>query len=258
MQELPDKVEMLKKIDKTDYTDYTEAAKKCTANRVYPLSIATGIQTGEIYADDRAGVLFWHYCGFAYISGTADPEFLEQVYREFLVADTDRRFLLITDSDFVTDYYKDRNTLQFEKRVEYDHVRAPENLSLPDKQFKIERITSENIGYVQGRIVPAFSWESNDAFLEHGFGYLAGRDTDFAAIAFSSAVSPEEADIGVETAEAFRHHGLASHLAALMCEEIIAQGKKPVWAHAELNEGSRKTAISVGFRACKVNTVIRK
>lgn len=239
-------------------TEYIEAAKKCTANQVYPLSIAAGIQTGEIFTDDKGSVLFWHYCGFAYISGSVGPDFLEQVYQEFLVADTDRRFLLITDSDFVAGYYKDRNMLQFDKRVEYDHVAVPEMSSVTDKQFIIERITEENIGCVRGRIVPAFSWENNNAFLERGFGYLVKRDTEFAAIAFSSAVSPKEVDIGVETAEAYRHHGLALHLANRMCEEIITQGKKPVWAHAETNEGSRKTAISAGFKPCKVNTVIHK
>jgi hypothetical protein len=246
----------LKKTER--HTDYIEAAKKCTANQVYPLSIAAGIQTGEIFTDDKGSVLFWHYCGFAYISGSVDSDFLEQVYQEFLVADTDRRFLLITDSDFVTGYYKDRNLLQFDKRVEYDHVTAQEISLVTDKQFIIERITEENIGCVRGRIVPAFSWENNSVFLERGFGYLAKRDTDFAAIAFSSAVSVEEVDIGVETAEVYRHHGLALHLANRMCEEIITQGKKPVWAHAETNEGSRKTATSAGFKPCKVNTVIHK
>ncbi len=51
---------------------------------------------------------------------------------------------------------------------------------------------------------------------------------------------------------------LASYLVSMMCEDIREKGKTPVWAHAELNEGSQKTAISVGFKACKVNTVIKK
>ena len=38
------------------------------------------------------------------------------------------------------------------------------------------------------------------------------EDGSFAAVAFSSAVSPEKVDIGVETAETHRHHGLASYL----------------------------------------------
>ncbi|MCR5701344.1 MAG: GNAT family N-acetyltransferase [Lachnospiraceae bacterium] len=248
----------MKKINKTNYIDYIEAARGCTANQVYPLSIVTGVQTGDIYADDGGNVLFWHYCGFAYISWNADPNFLEQVYREFLVADTERRFFLITDSDFVTNYYKNQQSLQFDKRLEYEHILISEKSSIPDKQFTIERITEDNIGCVRGRIVPTFSWENDKAFLENGFGYIVRKDAEFAAIAFSSAVSPEEVDIGVETAEVCRHHGLASCLASLMCEDIRAQGKTPVWAHAESNEGSQKTAISVGFKPCKVNTVIKK
>ena len=132
----------MKKINNKDFTVYIEAAKKCTANHVYPLSIATGVQTGNIYADDRGNVLFWHYCGIAYISGTANSDFLESVYQEFLVADTDRRFLLITDSEFVTGYYKDRDLLQFDKRVEYDDFSVPEISSVPDKQFIIEKYKS--------------------------------------------------------------------------------------------------------------------
>ena len=77
-------------------------------------------------------------------------------------------------------------------------------------------------------------------------------------MAFSSAVGPEEVDIGVETAETYRHHGLAFYLAYKMCEEIIKQGKKPVWAHAEMNNGSQKTALSVGFKLRGINTVIHK
>ena len=84
------------------------------------------------------------------------------------------------------------------------------------------------------------------------------EDGSFAAVAFSSAVSPEEVDIGVETAETYRHHGLASYLAYKMCEEIMRQGRRPVWAHAETNTGSQKTALSIGFKPCGINSVIHK
>ena len=51
------------------------------------------------------------------------------------------------------------------------------------------------------------------------------EDGNFAAVAFSSAVSPEEVDIGVETTEAYRHRGLASYLAYRMCDETILWDK---------------------------------
>ena len=248
------------KIHRSKYRDYIAYAERCTADRVYPMSIVTGAQSGEIYTDGTECVLFWHYCGFAYISGIPGPDLLEEIYREFLTADTGRRFLLITDLESVSDHYADRDPLQLDKRIEYFHSGMPEDPPALDDHFMIEPITADNTEDIRGLITPSFSWESSCAFLQNGFGFLARsrKDSRFAAAAFSSAVSPEEVDIGVETSEVFRYNGLASYLAYRMCEEIILQGKKPVWAHAEANAGSRKTAIRTGFVPCRVNTVIRR
>jgi len=250
----------LRKIDKSKYKEFMAYAEKCTANRVYPVSIASGIQDGDIYTDDKGCVLFWHYCGFAYLSGNVNPEVLEEVYQEFLVADMNRRFLLITDSKDISDFYSSIELLQLDRRIEYVHSGILEDKPALDERFAYERITVENIGDIQGRIIPSFSWRNSDAFLRNGFGFL-NRDRKagcFAAVAFASAISPEEVDIGIETAAPYRHNGLASYLACRMCEEIINQGKKPVWAHAEANTGSQKTATRAGFKPCKINTVIRK
>ena len=224
------------------------------------MSIAGGIQDGEIYTDDKGCVLFWHYCGFAYISGNENPDVLEEIYQDFLTADRDRRFLLITSSDSIKKYYSNRSMLQFDKRIEYVHSGILKNPVKADDDFDFECISAGNMKDIRGRIIPSFSWKSSDMFLRYGFGFLAKsrRDGCFAAAAFSSAVSPEEVDIGVETAEAYRRRGLASCLAYMMCEEIMRQGRKPVWAHAETNAGSRKTALSIGFEPCGINTVIRK
>ena len=250
----------MNKVDRIRYKEYIKCANECPANRVYPLSIATGTQDGDIYVDGKGCVLFWHYCGFAYISGDVSADVLEEVYRSFLVSDTERRFLLITDSKFVSDYYSGIDMLRVDKRIEYTHSGILEKQPKLDACFVIERITADNIGVIQGRITPSFSWKDRDVFLRNGFGFMARskEDGSFAAVAFSSAVSPEEVDIGVETAETHRHHGLASYLAYKMCEEIMRQGRRPVWAHAETNKGSQKTALSVGFKPCRMNTVIHK
>ena len=250
----------MNKVDRNRYKEYIKCANECSANRVYPLSIATGTQDGDIYVDGKGCVLFWHYCGFAYISGDVSADALEEVYRNFLVSDTERRFLLITDSKSVSDYYSIRDLLRVDKRIEYTHSGILEKQPELDDCFVIERITSDNIGVIQGRITPSFSWNDSDMFLRNGFGFMARskEDGSFAAVAFSSAVSPEGVDIGVETAETYRHHGLASYLAYEMCEKIIRQGRRPVWAHAETNTGSQKTALSAGFKPIGINTVIQK
>lgn len=78
------------------------------------------------------------------------------------------------------------------------------------------------------------------------------------AVAFSSAISSKEIDIGVETLEEYRGNGLASTLARRMCEHIVGIGKHPVWAHASSNIGSMKTALACGFVERKRITSIRK
>ena len=251
---------ILRKIGRNEYKEYLEFANECIANRAYPISIVTGAQDGDIYTDDKGCVLFWHYCGFAYISGNVSEDVLEEVYQKFFVPDTERRFVLITDSELVSNYYSGNNALRIDKRIEYTHGGIPEHRPILDDNYIVESITADNIGDIRGRITPSFSWKDSDTFLRNGFGCIARNKADgsFAAVAFSSAVSPEEVDIGVETAEAHRHHGLASFLAYRMCEEIIQQGRRPVWAHAETNAGSQKTALSVGFKPCRINTVIHK
>ena len=250
----------MNKVDRNRYKEYIKCANECPANRVYPLSIANGTQDGDIYVDGKGCVLFWHYCGFAYISGDVSEDVLEEVYRNFLVSDTERRFLLITDSKSVSDYYSGIDLLRVDKRIEYTHNGIIDNPPILDDGFIVEHITADNICVIQGRITPAFSWNDSDMFLRNGFGFMARskEDGSFAAVAFSSAVSPEEVDIGVETTETYRHHGLASYLAYEMCEEIIRQGRRPVWAHAETNTGSQKTALSAGFKPIGINTVIHK
>ena len=75
----------MNKVDRIRYKEYIKCANECLANRVYPLSIANGTQDGDIYVDGKGCVLFWHYCGFAYISGDVSADALEEVYRSFLV-----------------------------------------------------------------------------------------------------------------------------------------------------------------------------
>ena len=146
-----------------------------------------------------------------------------------------------------------------DQRKEY---RFRRDITFSEEDFntdlKIERINDSNIKAIQGRIIPAFSWDSDEAFLKNGFGYVAMDGEKFAAIAFSAAVSSEEVDIGVETNEAYRNRGLAKIVARYMIREILNIGKIPVWAHAAGNTASMKTALGVGFKEIHCNTIIRK
>ena len=242
--------------------DYIEYAKRTSSNRVYPLSIAEGYQKGDIIADkedDVSCVMFWHYCGFAYLSGKVSESFLNRICEDHFRKETKRRFVLITDDEKVIQFFEGKEGLVMDQRKEY---RFRDDMTFSEEDFntdlKIERINDSNIKAIQGRIIPAFSWDSDEAFLKNGFGYVAMDGEKFAAIAFSAAVSSEEVDIGVETNEAYRNRGLAKIVARYMIREILNIGKIPVWAHAAGNTASMKTALGVGFKEIHCNTIIRK
>ena len=170
--------------------------------------------------------------------------------------DTERRFVLITDDSRVIEFFSDKDDIVIDKRVEYSFVDLPQ--IVPECKYKVEPISANNYDRIYGNIIPTFSWASKEQFLKNGFGFVAMDGDKAIAVAFSAAVSSDEVDIGVETDENYRHHGLAKVVADRMCREIISRGKKPVWAHAIANEGSKYTALGVGFTNDRVNTVIRK
>lgn len=271
----------LEKIDKSEYGKYADL--KCSPSATYPMSIIEDMQKGDIYESDGA-VLLWHYCGFAYIagnvsedSGNVSEEFLDAVYTDFIMAELSRRFVLITDDKFIIDYLSAKPGIETEKRYEFEHdMKSGSEIAREAEErnsdIKIVPVTEENIDKIKGRIIPAFSWDSNAAFLEKGLGYVAVDDSRdavdgsrdgvdgsrIAAVAFSSAVSSEEIDIGVETNPDYRNRGLAAGVAGKMCEAVLALGKKPIWSCSSFNLASSKTAEKVGFERVREKTVIRK
>ena len=249
----------MRKINEKEYEEYGSWARENTANRVYPCSITEGFQSGEVYVNDDPdveAVFFWHYCGFGYISGHASDAFLQDIYSEMISSRNGRRLVLITADDDVTAFFQDKNTV-IDSRAEYAYSHRGGFDVADESEYRIERITRENVSMIEGRIIPSFSWESSEQFLKEGFGYIALDQEQVCAVAFSAAVSSMEIDIGVETHEDYRRKGLAAILTGRMCEHIAAIGKRPVWACSTMNKGSMSTALKCGFVQDRVNTVIR-
>ena len=249
----------MRTIAEQEYHLYQDYARRNTANTVYPCSIAEGIQTGEIFVNEGSviqAVLFWHACGFAYITGTPSDGFLDEVHQKMCSPDRFARLVLITQDPNIIRFFENRGVSPRE-RIEYRYPKNP-CLQVPEGSgpFEMVRIDDRILSKIQGRIIPSFSWNSPEQFLKGGFGYAACREDTVCASAFSAAVSAEEIDIGVETREAYRGQGLASALVLRMCREISALGKKPVYAHAASNTGSMKTALHCGFEKDRITFAI--
>lgn len=243
---------MMKEILAQDHAQYREAALAC-CDVVYTLPIAEGVQGGRIFTLGDT-VLFWHFCGFAYLAGSPDADALAELSDFILQADT--RFLLITDDSAVTAFFADDPAFQISRRVYYVGVRDVPPPALPEG-FTLRRIGAERLPRLHGRIVPAFSWDSPERFLQRGFGFCITQGDCGAAWAFTAAISSLHCDIGVETVPAFRGMGLAKCAAYAVLQEIISSGRTPCWAHHEANIGSQKIAQALGFQRDKICHVIQ-
>lgn len=244
---------MLYKINTLMYPDFISAANVHECGSVYPLSVAEGIQEGDIYTNSREdynSVLFWAHCGFAYVSGNCGKQFLREI--ESLMQDqsgaASKRFLLMTNDESTQQYFSRNENVSFEKRYLFEYSKNG-NLSeptIPDG-YKLKEIDKELLLKISGNITPSLFWKDLNGFLTKGKGYCITYNDDIASWAFTAAVSSKEIDIGIETNPKYQHQGLGSIAAKKMIEYIIKQGKKPVWACHYKNAASEKLAEKLGF-----------
>lgn len=119
----------MQKIKPESYSDYTNRIDDSSCGKVYPLSIAELIQSGDIYVSsckDNRSVLYWHYCGFAFIYGVCDESFLEEVYG--FMSDkkntADRRFVLFADSKPVERFFRAKSDTVIEERYFFEYAKS--------------------------------------------------------------------------------------------------------------------------------------
>lgn len=229
------------KVPQKNCADYISTAETIRFGKVYPLSIAEGRQAGDIYTDGKA-VLFHHLCGFGHIAGEADDRFICRV--KDLMHSGERRLVLFAD-DEIAEHFREEFAVAGRLFFEYQKS-SPPAYALPDG-YAVKRLNSGLISRLTGHIVPVFSWESTERFLNGGTGFCVTFENKPAAWAFSAAVSGYEVDTGVETAEAHRRKGLAYIAAAKMTEDILRSGKVPVWACHSGNAGSAGLALKLGY-----------
>ncbi|MEO1644356.1 MAG: GNAT family N-acetyltransferase [Chloroflexota bacterium] len=72
-------------------------------------------------------------------------------------------------------------------------------------------------------------------------------DNEIVAISQTVGKSETMIEVGVHTAEAYRGKGISTQASYLVCQQIQAQGKLPVWSTGEDNWASQKVAQKIGF-----------
>lgn len=247
------KVKDMQRINPQKYSNFISYADINGCGKVYPLSISERIQYGEIFVNSNSNyqaVLFWHHCGFAYLSGKFDEAFLEDVYKLMLNKDNEnpRRFILLVDDARIEKFFQSKDNIVFERRYlfEYTNEYTPIPPNLPSG-YKLKEIDTQLLSKIHGNIVPALFWNDLNGFFEQGKGYCIIHGDNIAAWAFSSAISSTEIDIGIETDKNYQHRGFATIVANRMIQYAFEEGKMPAWACHYKNVASAKLAKKVGF-----------
>jgi RimJ/RimL family protein N-acetyltransferase len=91
-------------------------------------------------------------------------------------------------------------------------------------------------------------WSSKKDFADKGYGYAAIEGSKIMGVCYSSFVTQDTHAIGIETLPEFQKQGVGTYLASLVVEDVHDNGFIPYWDCSLDNEGSKKTALRLGFQ----------
>ncbi len=232
-----------------EHNNYIRYIDRTGCGRVYPLSVAEAFQQGDIVADGNS-VLFWHYCGFAFVYGEHDEEFLNKIYEKFICGNdiSPRRFILFISDEKTRRFFSKKENAVLERRYFFEYRRdtATDDRILP-ASLRLCEISGDLFDKINGNVTPRFLWSDLSDFLKKGAGYCITDGETAAAWAFTAAVSSEEIDIGIETRAEYRHSGFGAIVAEKMIQYCLSRHKRPVWACHSDNIASQKLAEKTGF-----------
>ncbi len=243
---------VMQKVKREQYSDFIELAKANTCNTVYPMSVAEGVQSGDIYTDDLNApqyALFWHVSGFAYLTGQPKKEELDEIYALMKneSGKNPRRFVLEIKDEQTASYFQKKEDVEIHPRYGFRLKELKPEGEIPEG-YELKEIDEKLFSEIKGKIVPSSFWSSAEDFMTKGKGYCLMQGGEAAAAAFSAAVSSNQVDIGIETREEHRRKGLAAVVAKKMAAYALSIGKEPVWDCEASNIGSRATAEKIGFK----------
>ncbi len=92
------------------------------------------------------------------------------------------------------------------------------------------------------------NWRSQDAFLQHGFGFATVHQKQLVSWSLTDCVSENRCEIGIQTHPDYRRQGLATHTAAAAVDYGLHHGFQEIGWHTSVdNIGSIKVAEKIGF-----------
>ena len=263
--------------------NYGSVAKFLTGAKfdtVFAHSIIEKRQKGRIIVDDErrpSAALFWHYCGMAVLSGDCNNIAFNNGIRDLLLRrfeSNQKRISIGIDSkewklkieDLLQShllYYSELQNSPSETTIKAksyilgrtrlthkfnrDRFKTVDESIKPPDKFNLRKTDKEIYPKLFGRVIPSFSWDSEQAFFAGGTGYCLMDGDKWSCSSFSSFIGNGQIDIGIETNPEYRRQGLGAPTAASMVRYCLEHDYQPVWGCLQDNVGSALIAKKVGF-----------
>ena len=242
----------MKTVYANDYSRFINCAENIDICRVFPLSVAEKYQSGSIYETQNC-ILIRHRNNFTFISGKPADDEIKEIHELIL----SEKLKFMCNDNSLSQKLADMGGVELIPRDSYRFAAntAPE-VHIPEG-FELRNIDNELFDTITGAVAPSLYWDSFEQFSKYGTGVCIMNGNKAASWAFTSAVSRDEADIGIETAKVFQHRGLAYTAAAAVIHEILPY-RRPTWTCQRSNPGSARTAEKLGFVKCGEYLLIRK
>jgi len=118
---------------------------------------------------------------------------------------------------------------------------------ISDKGLHIARTDREMYRSMSGAVLPKYFWKSEDHFINSGVGFSLMTYGNQASMAFSTFITDNILEIGIETVEKYQGNGYATHTCIALIDYCIENDYEPVWSCRKENAGSFYLATKLGF-----------
>ncbi|MBO4524800.1 MAG: GNAT family N-acetyltransferase [Ruminococcus sp.] len=242
----------MKTIDIDNFSRFIPSAESIKICTVFPISVTKKYQSGIIYKTENC-ILIRHKNNFTFLCGTPNDIEINEIHNLIL---SEMLKFMCNDNSLCQKIAKLGGVELIPRDIFiYAAGTAPE-VHIPES-FYLKNIDSELFNKITGRVAPSMYWDNFEQFRQNGLGVCLMHGNEAASWAFSSAVSDEEVDIGIETAQVFQNRGLAYMAAAALINEILPS-RRPTWTCQRSNLGSSRTAEKLGFVKSGECILIRK
>ena len=263
----------MKILEKNNYKKLTLPLQQVTINNLFARAVIEQKVTGEVYVDDKNNPQTFyviHPYGMTLLFGKSNNPSFNNSFKDYALNKTGSR----NRYEWMQAFPNSWDNVLSELFNGY-LIKSADNISKPEKgiielntrvNFKFSKekylanrksVTNTDIQIVKtdrqmfrdmgGSVVPLYFWDSEDDFLQHGFGYSLFYKNQLASMAFSSYWFGNQFEMGIETKEAFRGKGLAEMVCSALIDYCLQNNYEPIWSCRLENTGSYKLALKLGF-----------